>query len=93
MPSGAVTIAEFPGEKIEIICNACARRGVYAKARLVERYGAETGLPNLLSQITQDCPARSRHGILRCGANYLALRAARAQAEEAPAVSSRLSTA
>jgi hypothetical protein len=78
MTHGAVTIAEFPGEKSEIVCDAWARRGIYAKVRLVERYGAETVLPDLLSQVTRDCPARGRHGTLRCSANYLALRAARA---------------
>jgi len=77
MPSGAVPLSEFPGEKIEIVCDACERRGFYAKARLVERYGAEAGLPDLLSKLTSDCQVRGRPGTLRRGANYLALRAAR----------------
>jgi hypothetical protein len=77
MPSGAVPLSEFPGNKIEIVCDACARRGVYAKVRLVERYGAETGLPDLLRHITHDCPVRGRQGTLRCSASYPAVRAAR----------------
>jgi hypothetical protein len=42
-----------------------ARRGVYATARLAERYGAGMGLPDLLRQITHDCPVRGRAGTLR----------------------------
>jgi hypothetical protein len=75
MAYGALTIDEFPGEKIEIVCDACARRGVYGKARLAERYGAGMGLPDLLSKLTQDCREHTRPRHLRCSAVYPALRA------------------
>ena len=71
--TGALTIAELPGSVVDVHCPRCDRRGRYAKARLVERFGADVRLPDLLGQLSPDCPARGRPGIESCAAIYPAL--------------------
>ena len=84
MPSGSLNLAQFPAHSVEIHCPACDRRGRYAKARLVERYGAGVALPDLLRELTPGCPARARAstvGTKACGAIFpvLALTADQSQ--------------
>jgi len=73
MHSGALTIAEFPGPVVEVHCPRCDRHGRYAKARLAERFGPDLSLPDLLRQLSPDCPARGQPGIESCSAIYPAL--------------------
>jgi hypothetical protein len=68
--AGALTIAEFPGLVLEVYCRRCDRRGRYVKARLVERFGLNLSLPDLLRELSPDCPARGRPGIESCSAIY-----------------------
>jgi len=70
MANGALTVAQFPGEMIEVVCAACERRGVYAKARLAEQFGAAMALPTLLSKLTHDYRERTRPPKMRCGLSY-----------------------
>lgn len=64
-------LAEFPLERVELACKKCERHGVLSKAKLLEQYGPNITLPDLLSRIAQ-CP---RHGKYSdwCGAYYVAL--------------------
>ena len=84
MSSGALTIAQFPGPVVEVHCPRCNRQGRYSRKRLVERFGPDLGLPDLLRRLAPDCPARSRPGIDPCGAIYPALSAALAHPMPAP---------
>src|SRR5690242_20505174 len=70
--AAALTVAEFPGPVLEVPCPLCDRRGRYAKARLVERFGPNLSLPDLLGQLSPDCPTRGRPGE-SCSAIYPAL--------------------
>ena len=72
--SGAIAIAEFPGPLIEVHCPRCDRRERYAKAHLVERFGAEVRLPDLLRDLAAGCPARNSLNYQSCSAIYPALR-------------------
>jgi hypothetical protein len=75
MSRGALTIAEFPAESVELFCPTCDRRGRYAESRLEERYGGELSLPDLLRTLSLGCPARGRRASIgACGAIYPALR-------------------
>ena len=68
--AGALTISEFPGSVVEVQCPRCERRGRYAKAGLVERFGPDMRLPDLLRRLSPDCPTRGRAGIESCAAIY-----------------------
>ena len=76
MPSGAVSLTDYPGEWVELACSKCARRGRYHKARLVAEHGAEIGLPDLRTLLAADCALiRNRVGNEACGAVYPGLTA------------------
>jgi len=58
---------------VEVQCPRCNRRGRYRKARLIESYGTDLSLPDLLRELSPDCPVRSEFKNQACGAIYLAL--------------------
>jgi len=75
--AGALIIAEFPGPVLEVHCPRCNRRGRYSKAGLVECFGhPDLSLPDMLRELSPDCPARGRPGSEACGAFYPALQQA-----------------
>ena len=56
---------------LEIGCRKCERHGRLRVARLIEEYGAEKGLNELLATLAADCPRHNAHSIYdRCGACY-----------------------
>jgi hypothetical protein len=55
------TLREYPTELVRLACDRCDRRGQYSRARLIERYGADIGLPELRHLIA-DCPRRNKLG-------------------------------
>ena len=71
--NGSLTIAEHPGDPIEIDCQKCGRSGRYRKATLIEKYGSDTVLPDLIGILASDCKFRGRLGNQGCGAIYPAL--------------------
>lgn len=71
MSTGAVLLADYPAEAIELACSKCDRRGRYAKARLIAQHGAEIGLPDLRMRLAADYPrARRPIGSDLCGVRY-----------------------
>ncbi len=68
--SGALSLADFPSQTVEIACSRCDRHGRYAKARLAAKYGPGIALPELLRRISGDCPQRAQLGTRSCGARY-----------------------
>ena len=74
MPSGSFNLAEFPLETVELACEKCARRGRLLKAKLIEAYGADVALPDLLAIIARCDRAHSTSD--PCGAYYVALKPA-----------------
>jgi hypothetical protein len=65
--NGAQILSDFPPDtRFEVTCSRCPRRGVYAAARLMERFGDE-GLPNIRYHLSADCPKHGSAGIYdRC---------------------------
>jgi len=57
---GSLTIKDFLSDliEIEIECKQCDRHGRYRKAALIEKYGSDIILPNLLALIADDCDQR-----------------------------------
>lgn len=62
-------LGRFPHPRLSIQCEPCGRRGDYSTARLVDRFGPEIRLPDLLSALSADCPERQKFQA-RCFAVY-----------------------
>jgi hypothetical protein len=60
--SGAVTLGEIAGRlpMLEVACSCCERRGRLNVAKLIERHGPDTRLPDLRVILAGDCPAHPR---------------------------------
>ena len=69
-PSGSLTITDHPTDPIEIDCQKCDRPGRYRKATLIEKYGDDTVLPDVLALLASDCEFRNKLGNQGCGAIY-----------------------
>ena len=52
---GSLFITDHPTDPIEIDCQKCGRNGRYRKATLIEKYGSDIVLPDLLGLIASDC--------------------------------------
>jgi len=70
---GSLFIADHPTDPIEIDCQKCGRQGRYWKATLIEKYGSDTVLPDLLAMLASDCEFRNKLGNQGSGAVYPAL--------------------
>ena len=71
--SGSPTIKDFPTDRIEVECKKCGRHRRYRKATLIETYGSDIVLPDLLALLAGDCDFRGGLGNRGCGAIYPAL--------------------
>ena len=71
--SSSLTIKDFPTDRIEVECKKCGRHGRYRKATLIEKYGSDIVLPDLLALLAGDCEFRNKLGNQGCGAPYPAL--------------------
>jgi hypothetical protein len=66
--SEAVTLRAYPRETVRVARDVCGRSGQYQSATLIERFGADAGLPDVLRQLA-DC-GRWGAGGDPCGARY-----------------------
>jgi hypothetical protein len=57
-------------ERVYMSCHKCTRTGSYRLASLIVRHGADKGLPDLLVELSRDCPQRTPHGLELCGATF-----------------------
>jgi hypothetical protein len=56
------------GRAPTLACRHCERHGRYNICRLIERHGAEMGLPQLMTTLSADCPHQQPVSIYdRCG--------------------------
>ena len=54
---GSRTLGDLAAVRLlEVRCGRCGRHGRESIARLIERYGRETRLPDLRNQLAADCP-------------------------------------
>ena len=72
-PNGSLTITDHPTDPIEIDCQKCGRTGRYRKATLIDKYGSDFVLPDLLALLASDCEFWNKLGNQGCGAIYPAL--------------------
>jgi hypothetical protein len=46
--TGSLKLREYPAEMVRLACTKCGRVGQYRKQNLIEKYGADIRLPDLL---------------------------------------------
>jgi hypothetical protein len=74
VPSDSLTLRNLPGDYVELACRKCERRGRLSRARLVDQYGIDKPLPDLLAEIAK-CERRGNFHDA-CGVYYVALKPA-----------------
>lgn len=70
MSRGALTLATYPFDDVRIRCEPCGREGRYRRTRLIERFGGDMSMPEVLSRITEGCPRKRPFAAERCRAIY-----------------------
>jgi hypothetical protein len=61
MSRGSFSLAEYPTEMVRLACPRCHRRGQYRKANLLERFPADTPVPDLRHMLAQyESPSSAR---------------------------------
>jgi hypothetical protein len=70
--NGAITLQDYPRDHVfTVSCAKCGRAGKYRWETLAQRYGLAMGLPDMLAQISADCPKRQQEVWSdRCGVIY-----------------------
>jgi hypothetical protein len=68
-------------EVLRVACSKCESVGQYRVERLIERYGADTGLPDWKDVLTADCALRAKPSANwdLCGAHFFDLPAVMSQ--------------
>ena len=79
MTTGSLSPATYPTDAITIRCDRCSRLGRYKRRTLIERYGSEAAMPDVLNEITA-CGRNQRLSVERCTAYFEELRAQVARA-------------
>jgi hypothetical protein len=65
---GAQTLADYPGEVFRLACDRWERKGRYRRPSLIEQFGADASLPDVLNGLAS-C-ARARDASDPCRAFY-----------------------
>ena len=73
MSTGSLSPANYPTDAITIRCDGCGRVGRYNRRTLIERYGSDAAMPDVLNEITA-CGRNQRLSVERCEAYYEELR-------------------
>lgn len=66
-------LKDFQGEKIDMACHRCDRRGIYDRKALVKKFGAKTKFVELRRIMAIGC---DRRGTDKCEASFPCLLAA-----------------
>ncbi len=77
MSTGSLSPASYPSDAITIRCDRCSRLGRYRRRTLIERYGRDVAMPDVLNKITA-CGRNHRLSVERCRAYFEELRTAAA---------------
>ena len=73
MPDESFSLAEYPAAMVRLSCWKCDRSGQYRKITLIEKYGADVPLTDLLHMIGDSCAKMDALGNDPCGAHYQGL--------------------
>ena len=67
MSNGALSFAKYPAAMVRLKCAKCGRSGQYRKATLIQKYGRDIPLPDLLHLVGASCPKVDTLGNDPCG--------------------------
>ena len=73
MTTGSLSPATYPTDAITIRCDRCSRVGRYRRQTMIERYGVNAAMPDVLNAITA-CERNQRLSVERCEAYFEELR-------------------
>jgi hypothetical protein len=71
--SGERTLGDLVKERrkrVTLTCDKCSRISKYSLYGLIARHGIDKGLPDLLAELSADCPQRTGLGLELCGAVF-----------------------
>lgn len=74
MAYGAISPLDYPSDVISIRCERCDRFGRYRREAILERFGADIGMPDVLAKIAV-CEHRARVSAEGCRAVFVELSA------------------
>ena len=60
MTKDAPTTSTYPFPMIRLVCDKCGRKGQYRRQTLIDRFGPDTGMPEVLGELAQ-CPDRQNY--------------------------------
>lgn len=73
MTTGSLSPVTYPTDGITVRCDRCSRVGRYKRQTLVERYGRDAAMPDVLNNIAA-CERNDRLSVERCKAYFEELR-------------------
>src|SRR5208283_4922760 len=68
MRNGSLALADYPGDVVHISCERCGRAGSYRRDGLIQRFGADAALPDVLHELAS-CERRADYS-RPCGARF-----------------------
>ncbi len=68
--SSSLTPCNYPSDTITVRCERCGRLGIYRRTTLIERFGPDGSMPDILNAITENCAKNGRLSTDRCKAVY-----------------------
>jgi hypothetical protein len=68
--TGSLTPHTYPSETITVRCNECGREGRYRRDTLLDKFGPDMAMPDILNSVTEDCDKNARLSTDRCKAIY-----------------------
>ncbi len=68
--TGSLTPRNCPSDTITVRCEECGRLGRYRRDTLLDQFGADKAMPDVLNAITEDCGKNAALSTDRCKAVY-----------------------
>ncbi len=68
--TGSLTLRTYPSDTITVRCEQCGREGRYRRNSLLDRFGPDKPMPDILNAITEDCAGNAPLSTDRCKAIY-----------------------
>ena len=53
--TGSLTHRTYTSDTITVQCDQCGREGRFRRAKLLDRFGPDMAMPDILNAITEDC--------------------------------------
>jgi hypothetical protein len=68
--TGSLAPSTYPTNTITVRCDQCRRVGRYKRGTLLDKFGPDMAMPDILKAITQDCGRNAPLSTDRCKAVF-----------------------